>query len=101
MQYHDLYQHLQSQQRFGDQFKDVPKRSPATSIAASYAAWNKHGPSILSAFKRIRDLAKKVRHTEYRWVRSVSRELQAELDQIQLKLSECALGSPPEEQSLR
>jgi hypothetical protein len=35
-----------------------------------------------------------VRHTEYQWVRKVTREIERELEGVRERLSECALGSP-------
>jgi hypothetical protein len=100
MQYHDLYQHMrESRERLAEQFKEVPSQSPANSIAASYAAWNRHSPRILATFRRLRKLAEKVQHTEYEWARKVTKEMQIELDSIRLKLAECELGSPPEQES--
>jgi hypothetical protein len=97
MQYHDIYLLQKAQERLREQFGPLPERSPQTSISASYAAWNRHGPSIIKAFKRIGALAGKVRQTEYEWVRNVTKELEVELGEIRAKLTECALGSPPEE----
>ena len=92
-----IYQHIQAaRERLQEQFGDAPKRSPANSIVASYAAWNAYGPAILSAFKRIKSQAHKVKCAEYEWVREVTREIQTELDAIRVKLTECALGSPEE-----
>ena len=53
-------------------------------------------PAILSAFKRIKSLARKVERAEYEWVRKVTKEIEMELDAIRVKLAECALGSPEE-----
>jgi len=53
-------------------------------------------PAILSAFKRIKSLARKVERAEYEWVRGVAKEIEMELDAIRVKLAECALGSPEE-----
>ena len=96
MHYHELYQHInEAKERLAEQFTDeIPQRSPANSTPASYAAWNTHEPAILSGFRRIKNLAQKVQHVEYEWVRKVTKEMQTELDAIRVKLSECALGSP-------
>jgi hypothetical protein len=48
MQYPEHYKHMQmARERIQQYFKDAPERSPANSIAASYAAWNAHEPAIL------------------------------------------------------
>jgi hypothetical protein len=73
-------------------------RSTKTSISLSTATWNAHGPSILKTFKRIGVLTKKVTHTEYVWVREITNEISRELEEIRIKLDECALGSPEEDQ---
>lgn len=99
MQYNDLYLLQRAQERLREQFGPLPERSPQTSVSASYAAWNRHGPSIIKAFKRIAAVAGKVRQTEYEWVRKVTKELEVELREIRGKLTECALGSPPDEEA--
>ena len=67
----------ESRERLAEQFKEVPMRSPATSIAASYAVWNAYEPAILSAFRRMKTLVDKVERAEYEWVRKVTKEMRS------------------------
>jgi hypothetical protein len=77
--------------------RNAPERSPKTSISLSYATWNAYGSSIRKAFARIKFLALQAKDTEYEWIRKLTKEMRQELENIRLKLTECALGSPEEE----
>jgi len=81
MEYHTLYQYLQFIKKQQLAFDDLPRE----------VRWCQHGPSVLYGFRRIKQLARLVKRTEYASVQHAAKEVEIELSAIKERVCSCIL----------